>query len=715
MKKNSPYSLELSNDHFSLKVLIKDDRLYVFLGDPVTGFDFSESPYYFQATWKQSPTQLTQAIALDNLRLESLNDEIIIRGDMASLQVTSCFTLSTTMPGLTEKITIKNDGTEPFRLEDFACGMLRTLTDRLGRPIPEVKEDRFRALPFLHRSTDATEWDNDYEILDLLQKTGSAIRLGVDPVFVENQGALPSWSRFSEGWAWQHDETTLCIFKFNQQAIEFSPLAIETDPQCAYLRFGGASVLNGEPSRLLQLQPGESFEFGETYYQFIQGGYTQSAYAMRRYLDEKGCKFPGNYNPPVHWNELYDNPEWNLASPGRPSDRSKNGNPTKTRHLAYTRALLLEEAKKAQQYGCQALYLDPGWDTTFGSFLWGIDWLGNRRDFVELLKEDYGLKVSLHCPLATWMSLDGRSNDSWPREAERMDPFGEVIPGSICLGSIQYLAEAEVRLLEHCRDGVTFLMFDGNWYNDGCWNPDHGHPVPYTYEDHCRANLDLAQRIHKQFPDVLIEMHDMISGGSILRYTPVYYKYGLPDSYDENWGFELMWQPMEDILSGRARSLYYYNLACNVPVYLHIDLRDDNIHCLVLWWYASTCRHLGIGGTHEDALIASAQQNAMRRYRELERFYKRGEFYGYGEEVHVHVIPEESAFVVNLFNLSAEERVISAKISVEELGIHPDQWFISPKSGWFDPFEGTFNIKRRMDAWSAQIVSVTPLLPENSR
>ena len=81
-----------------------------------------------------------------------------------------------------------------------------------------------------------------------------------------------------------------------------------------------------------------------------------------------------------------------------------------------------------------------------------------------------------------------------------------------------------------------------------------GIPIPYTREDHVAANLDLAQRIHAHYPDVIIEMHDMISGGSILRYTPVYYKYGLPGSYDDNWGFELMWQPMEDILSGRARA-----------------------------------------------------------------------------------------------------------------------------------------------------------------
>jgi hypothetical protein len=80
-------------------------------------------------------------------------------------------------------------------------------------------------------------------------------------------------------------------------------------------------------------------------------------------------------------------------------------------------------------------------------------------------------------------------------------------------------------------------------------------------------------------------------------YTPVYYKHGLPGSYNEIWGFELMWQRMEDLHDRRARSLYYHNLVCNVPVYLHTDLRDDNEHCVVLWWYASTCRQPGMGGT----------------------------------------------------------------------------------------------------------------------
>jgi hypothetical protein len=290
-----------------------------------------------------------------------------------------------------------------------------------------------------------------------------------------------------------------------------------------------------------------------------------------------------------------------------------------------------------------------------------------------------------------------------------MGPDGKVIEGSVCLGSKQYLDEAAERLLDHCSDGVVFLMFDGNWWNGGCWNPDHGHPVPYGMEDHMRANVDLARKIHDRYPAVLIEMHDMIAGGSIQRYTPVYYKYGLPGSYDENWGFELMWNTMEDISSGRARGLYYYNLGCNVPIYLHIDLKDDNEHCVVLWWFASTCRHLGIGGTNSNPAVVKAQKLAMKKYRKLARFYKQGDFYGMHEEAHIHVLPHEGAFVVNLFNLSDESRVVSGSAAFEELGLERDRWYISSKGCEFDPHSGIFSINRPMPPWSAEVAEVYPV------
>ena len=114
---------------------------------------------------------------------------------------------------------------------------------------------------------------------------------------------------------------------------------------------------------------------------------------------------------------------------------------------------------------------------------------GRARRSSTTLRARFGLGVSLHCPLATWLSVDGRAVADWPAAALRRREDGTVIEGAVCIGSRQYLEEAERRMLASCADGVGYLMFDGNWWNGGCWNPDHGHPVPFTMEDQVRACL----------------------------------------------------------------------------------------------------------------------------------------------------------------------------------------------------------------------------------
>ena len=162
---------------------------------------------------------------------------------------------------------------------------------------------------------------------------------------------------------------------------------------------------------------------------------------------------------------------------------------------------------------------------------------------------------------------------------------------------------------------------------------------------------------------------------------------------------------MDDITSGRARSLYYYNLSCNVPIYLHIDLRKDTLGCVVLWWYASTCRHLGIGGTHRDPAVATAQKTAMSRYHELERFFKRGEFYGINKEVHLHALPAENAFVVNLFNLSNRKRAIGGSIELRRMGLSAQR--LESGTGVVGSLEkGMWTIHRELPPWSSQLVYV---------
>ena len=705
----------LANGSYELTASSQEHDVWLCLKDLATGFAFADSPYVYRAT-RACDEGLIRAEWLLNPTVDIAGDELKIVGRLAGLELEHVLRLPADQAFMEERITLRNGSVQAISLRDFACGFQRLVTDARGRMLPELSGDRFVAIPLRHRATDAADWDNDFGVAHFLTHLVREPR-ATHSGGVNVSGFLPSQKRSSEGWAWTHGEHTLAVFKFNQEAMEFSLLVPEVRSDGLALRFGGAGMIGDEPSALGRIAPGQTVSLGVTRYQTIPGGFTQACYVWRGFLDERGCRFPRGYNPPVHWNELYDNKEWHLALAVPPEKRRR-----RTRQITYTKALILEEAAKAKEYGCEALYLDPGWDVDLGSFLWGEEWLGDRRQFAQELRDRYGLGLSLHTPLASWLSYEGQGVTGFPRESFRTDSAGRLyesfrvegpcLEGSVCLGSKQYLDEAERRLLANCADGAVFLMFDGNWWNGTCWNPDHGHPVPYTMEDHCRANLDLAQRVHARYPDVLVEMHDMVMGGADVRYTPLYYKYGLPGSFDENWGFELMWNCMHDMRSGRARSLYYYNLGCNIPTYTHIDLRDDNEHCLVLWWFASTCRHLGIGGTHDDPMIAQSHRLAMRRYRQLDRFYKRGEFYGLGEEIHVHALPEENAFVMNLFNLSDAPRTVKGSMLLDEMGLVRDRWYATPKGGRFDPVAGTFAVRRHLPAWGAQVVEVTALAVE---
>ena len=130
-----------------------------------------------------------------------------------------------------------------------------------------------------------------------------------------------------------------------------------------------------------------------------------------------------------------------------------------------------------------------------------------------------------------------------------------------------------------------------------------------------------------------------------------------------------MWDPMDDIYSGRALSLYYVNLAYSIPIYLHIDLRKDNENALEFWWYASTCRHLGVGGRHPDERVWNAQKEAMRDYRRLKRFYTQGAFYGTDETVHAHTLADEGRCVLNVFNLSDVAAEKEIRFRVGDVGL----------------------------------------------
>ena len=128
---------------------------------------------------------------------------------------------------------------------------------------------------------------------------------------------------------------------------------------------------------------------------------------------------------------------------------------------------------------------------------------------------------------------------------------------------------------------------------------------------------------------------------------------------------------MEDLISGHAIALYYYNLAYGLPLYIHIDLRKDNASAIEFWWNASTCRHLGIGGTHPDPTVQKAHHEAMATYRRLEQLYKAGVFYGVDEMTHVHTHPTEPAAVINCFNLEDHTVRRTLEIDPVKFGLDP--------------------------------------------
>jgi hypothetical protein len=251
-------------------------------------------------------------------------------------------------------------------------------------------------------------------------------------------------------------------------------------------------------------------------------------------------------------------------------------------------------------------------------------------------------------------------------------------------------------------------MFDGTWWNGPCEDKSHGHPIPYLYEDHINTCIEMARRVHLKYPGVLIEMHDMMNGGDPTRATPVYYKYGLPGSYDENWGFELMWHPLEDIKSKSGLAMYYYALGCNVPLYLHINTGMDNANNIMLWWFASTARHLGIGGDSPDPEITEKHHRNMILCSQLQEFFKRGDFYGAGEEIHIHTLPEKQQAVINIFRLSDSPGPTEGEIKLSEIGLDPHGKYGTDKD-WVRIHRDKITVRKDMEAWDADLAIIKPV------
>ncbi|MDH7602277.1 MAG: hypothetical protein QHI38_09035 [Armatimonadota bacterium] len=561
-----------------------------------------------------------------------------------------------------EQITLSNQSPDEIVIRGYRFGFRKRLAKpkKFGGPGLDVEDYRLIAIPF-RLQPDGKK--HDYPLDDIYHGRYECSAFHNPARLV--QEVVDIGRGRSEAWAWSNGENGLLIIKYNPEAVEYSMVETEcreeVDPSGkpvvqAYLNFGGAAPsLYNEPIQARILEPGGEFTFGTTCYRFYEGLWRQGSYLFREYMSAKGHTFPENYNPPINWNELYDIGWYH-------NDRS-----ALAQH--YTAETLEGEAKKARDLGCDLLYLDPGWEVCEGTTIWDEARLGKPKEFIENIREKFGLKVGFRTIGRSYddawqgmyrMRFDGTTGYYAPYAPK---PFYEP-----CFCSEAYQEEKVKRIVEIARAGMSFIMFDEFDWRGPCYDPAHGHPVPTTPDMHARAVAKIARKVREECPWVTIELHDPVWPWGV-RYLPVYYMHNENGAFQELWAFEFMWNPLEDLLSGKAISLFYYNLAYSIPLYIHLDMANDNDNCLAFWWYASTCRHIGVGGARSGTARFEAYKKALAEYRSLKDLYARGTFYGPDELTHIHVLPEEGRCVVNAFNLTDAPISRTVEIRLHELGL----------------------------------------------
>ncbi len=666
--KHAKDKLVIENSYLSLNVILEGGINPTNLQCKKSGMIYADSKYQYRyLVWERRgrlPQYLKHSMKRRMTNGSDNGLDITVVGKTGDLEIEHAFFVPNNEPYLEEQITVRNIGKETIDTSSLSFGFTKTIGDEKGQLLENLSDSKVVAVPYRRECWFGRNGEYiEYSFKDLLTKKG-----WYRPYFSQAEKILCEKSG-SEGWAWTNGSHSLLIAKHNLEGMEFSIIEPNENDGKPVIQFGGASVWHEDPEDALKIEAGKEVRFGITRYAFVEGGWKECYYAFRRFMDEQGHGTPKGFNPPIHWNELYDHPFWwATKATGRHYDTVED------RQRLYTFPSLEEEAKKAHELGCEALYLDPGWDTNFGSSIWAADRLLPAKDFVKYMKTKYGLNVALHTPLAGWTDQAGR-NATYPEKAHRKDRYGMVLV-DLCMASPAYLETKTERLIELAKDGVVFFMFDGDEYGrheisgtSPCYDPSHGHSVPLTREEHGRAILKLARDIHKEYPNVLIELHPFL-GSCFYPSMPTYYLHE-PGGPDELWAFEYMWYSLWDLLYGKAISLYYYNLAYGYPLYIHIDLRNDNEHALAFWWYASTCRHLGVGGKR-DPKVWEAHKQAMKTYKRLKRFYTQGTFYGLDETVHVHTLADEGKAVVNVFNISEKSETREVTFDLKEIGLKPE-------------------------------------------
>ena len=627
--------------------------------------------------------------------VEQGNGTIRIEGRFDALPLELAQVFQAGEAGWCERISMRNAGELPIRLTDIGIGFACCLAGR--------EDWRLCAVPFRVQLDGGR---HDYSGANLLagECSNAVFRDGtrVEPDLVEGHRLR------SEAWLWWNGKHGMLVAKYNPNAIELSVAARVVQGEETLLRFGGVGMsLYGEPAGALCLEPGESITFGASLYGPVEGSVQEAFYRYRELLDQRGHGCPTDYDPPLNWNELYD-VGWHHSEPAALAAN-------------YTREALLREAKKARDCHCQLLYLDPGWEVAEGTTRWAEERLGSLATLGDQLRSEFGLQFGFRT------ILRGNSippDEAWPEAylvrhangTRKLDWFGVAEVDELCLCNQEFREAKIARIDAICRDGgMRFLMVDEMDWRGPCYDPGHGHPVPTTASDHVNAVYELCRELRRRHPELVIECHDPVWPWKTCIYAPTYYGQGFETgAYQENWGFEYMWDCINDLRSGRALALYYYNLACSIPLYLHITMAADNDNAVFFWWAASTVRHLGIGGKYnhpslnpknmadfdpEARFALYERQTAL--YRELKPWLVRGTFVGIDEHIHLHVLTGRPGGVLAIFNLHDDAEDFHIELTPEQLGANGSL----PVRGATCTFrDGVFHVELRIPAMAPAVV-----------
>ena len=501
--------------------------------------------------------------------------------------------------------------------------------------------------------------------------------LGADALGDSGEWEGVTFSRGGEG---------VCVAK---HPSDLRPVWISLRRSGDKLLFGGAAYVSrfGIAPPREETADGTRVDFRFTRYMLFDGGAEEGFRFYRAFMRENGVTLPANYDPPTNYCVFYES--WFLAPPEIGECHGMDFDFLTGRMADYANAL-----------HCGLIYLDQGWDKVFGSLEWDEPRLRKPAELVAALREKglgLGALIAMH--------LQG---DCLPESVYMRGEDGSVIAGDpwhpigVCPCSDEYKQLRYERLKYLADSGVSFFSYDFMNLEVPCWSHEHDHPAPSDAYYGTMALVEGQERLKAECPGLMIESHDWYSSGGC--YYPIYC-FGA--SHHERWGFEYMWKPLEDYANGRVQNLYWYNLAYDKPLYLHMDLTGAGDKAEVFWFYASLVRHLGVGsyGNLDDA-HKKLMRDAAAVYAELKPFFTRGAFDGHGPTAHIHTLGGEGS-VVCLF-AEAEDRAGEEFFTAAELGL---ERVSEARLLWGDAeaevSEGGVRISPRFDGDGAVVVRIS--------